>query len=406
MSTAHRRYLSILIGAGLVTAIALGLRQSFGLFLEPYSALHPGGRGVFGLSIALQNLLWGFLSPAFGAWADRRGAGRVVALGALCYSAGLFAMAGSYSLPSSALMLSQLLVGVGLSGCGISVVLGAVGRAAPPAQRARALGIVTAAGSLGQFALAPFAGYLLNTLGWPLALAVLAVLAGSMGFAAAALREERGKTDVRTVALVATGSCLREAMSDRDYLLLTTGFFVCGLQVVFIMTHLPSYLTELGLGSTLKGVPLSSWALGLIGLFNVGGTIAWSWIGDRYSKKNALSWLYALRSAVILAFILLPPTVLGTLLFSACMGLLWLGTIPLTNALVAHFYGTSNMSMLCGVVFLSHQLGSFLGASLGAWTYQVYGSYEVTWWLTIAAGLVAAALHYPIRELPRLQPAT
>ena len=387
----HRRFLVVLFCCSLLTLLAFGIRQCFGLFLPAFSAAHGGGGAHwFGLAIALQNLLWGLLSPLFGGVADRWGAARVAAGGGLVYALGLVLMA--FGLHSPAVVIgSQALVGLGLSGCGFSVALGAVGRAAPPRWRSQALGLTTAAGSFGHFALTPLVGGWLAAWGWGAALLAMAALAALTIPAAAGLRAPGGGAvappPLRPVLAVAFGS--------RDYWLLSAGFFVCGWQVVFIATYLPSHVVGHGLAPH-----WGHWALSLIGLFNIFGTLACGWLGASCSKRMLLTWLYALRSLVILCFLLAPPTPLRLLLFSACIGLLWLGTVPLTSGLVADLCGTPYLSLLYGGVFLAHQLGSFLGAWLGGLLYDRLGDYGPMWQLSAMLGLLAAVLHWAIREPP------
>ncbi len=392
MSTLRSHFLLILFCGGAMMAISLGLRQSFGLFLPSFTRWNGAETAQFFIwAIALQNVVWGIFSTLFGSLADRHGAARVAACGAIGYTLGLVLMAGSLRSPGG-LLLGHLLIGLGLSGCGFSVVLGAVARCAPVQWRSQALGAVTAAGSLGQFLLVPVAGSLLGHFGWVVACVVMAIFALLMTPVAACLRER----PIIPAAGAARQSQLRilgAALGNRDYLLLTTGFFVCGLQVVFITTHLPQYLLEKGIGPQ-----VAAWTLSLIGLFNVFGTLACGWLGSRFPMRIILAWLYLLRALLILVFLLVPSGPATSLLFGALIGLLWLGTIPLTSGLVIRFFGTASMSMLFGFVFFSHQLGSFCGAWLGGVIHLYSGDYTLMWWFVIVAGVLAALLHYPIRE--------
>ena len=377
----------LLCCGALLLAVPLGVRQSFGLFLPEFMAFNPRGTAHFSLAIALQNLAWGLCSPVFGLWADRRGAGRVAAAGAACYVLGILLMSASLTSPGG-LLAGQLLIGIGMSGCGFSVVFGAVARAVPEPRRSLALGVVSAGGSLGQFCGPLAVGWLLATFQWSTTLLLLAVPAAFLVVTAAGLTERRTSTTQAPLPAWAARDFIQ-----RDYVLLTAGFFVCGLQVVFIMTHLPAYLADRGLPAT-----YASWSLAFIGLFNIVGTLACGWLGGRLRKKNILGTIYLARSAAILAFVMLPTHGYTVLVFGAVMGLLWLGTVPLTSGLVAYLCGTGRMATFYGVTFLSHQLGSFVGAWLGGVLRSLTGDYGLMWLVVGLAGLVAAALHYPIRE--------
>lgn len=377
----------LLCCGGLLLAVPLGVRQSFGLFLPEFIGLYPQGAGHFSIAIALQNLAWGLFSPVFGLWADRYGAGKVAATGAACYVLGVLFMSMGLGSPSG-LLVGQLLIGLGMSGCGFSVVFGAVARAIPDHQRSMALGVVSAGGSLGQFIGPVLVGWLLARFQWSGTLLLLAAFATCLVPIAAGLREQYTPARVAPAYDWAASNFFQ-----RDYMLLTSGFFVCGLQVVFIMTHLPTYLVDRGLPTA-----YASWSLALIGLFNVAGTLACGWLGGRLRKKNVLSVIYLLRSVSILVFVTLPAHGYVALAFGAVMGLLWLGTVPLTSGLVAYLCGTGRMATFYGVTFLSHQLGSFFGAWLGGVLRTTTGGYDLMWWVVGFAGLVAAALHYPIRE--------
>jgi len=305
------------------------------------------------------------------------------------------------ALSSEAVMLGQFLIGVGLGGAGFSVVLGAVGQAAPPEKRSFALGIVTAGGSFGQFAFVPVAEFFLDRFGIGGAMLALAAIACTMAGFAFGLRPAQRDAVGALAASQTLRQALIEALTHRGYVLLTIGFFVCGFQVVFIATHLPAFLQDLGIDQF-----YAAWALALVGLFNIIGSLTAGWLGGRYSKRNCLGLLYAGRSLVIVAYLLLPISGFSPLVFGATIGLLWLGTVPLTSGLITVFFGTRYLSMLYGIVFLSHQLGSFLGAWLGGLLYDLQGSYDHMWWLIIASGFVATALHMMIREAPAPRLAT
>ena len=395
-SLLQRWFVIMLAGAALVSA-TLGIRQVFGLFLQPISMELGAGFQLFSLAIAIQNLVWGLSSPVFGAAADRYGPWRVAAMGALLYGGGLFLMASFVT--DAGIFIGQILIGLGLGSAGISIAIGAVARAAPPEKRSLAMGLVTSFGSFGQFVLVPVTQILMVQGGWQFALLMLSVIMASMVAVAMGLRAPAGSARPIEGPILTIGATLQQAVSSRDYILLTVGFFVCGLQLVFITTHLPTYLHDAGLSPD-----ISSWALALIGLFNIIGAFVCGWLGGVVSKKKSLATVYLLRGIAIATFILIPPTPVTALLFGACMGLLWLGTIPLTSGLIVVFFGPRYLSMLYGLVFLSHQIGSFVGAWLGGIWYDWFGNYEAMWWLNAAAGLFAFAVNWAIRE-PRAEAA-
>ena len=388
MPKALSRSAVVICAAAVLISLTMGVRQTFGLFLSPLGEELSLSRESFSAAVALQNLLWGFLSPVFGGLADRFGAAKAAFGGALLYVGGLLCM--SFAGDGATVALGQGLVGMGIAGAGFSVALGAVGKTVAPEKRVFALGVVTAAGSFGQFAIVPLAQQFIAHFGWRGALVGLAAVAALMAPAAAFLRAPRSALAPASDPAIAV---TRAALSNRSFVLLTAGFFVCGFQVVFIATHLPAYLGDLGMAPIVASV-----ALMLVGLFNIFGSLGCGWLGDRCSKKNSLLWFYLLRSVVIAGFVLLPASPASAIVFGALIGFLWLGTVPLTSGLVAVFFGARHMSMLYGIVFVSHQLGSALGAWLSGYLYEQTGSYDSAWMLAIALGIVAAALHYPIRE--------
>ena len=396
-SSLRQRWLVIMLAGATLVSATLGIRQVFGLFLQPISMELGAGFQLFSLAIAIQNLVWGLSSPVFGAAADRYGPWRVAAMGALLYGGGLFLMASFVT--DAGIFIGQILIGLGLGSAGISIAIGAVARAAPPEKRSLAMGLVTSFGSFGQFALVPVTQILMVQGGWQFALLMLSVIMASMVAVAMGLRTPAGSARPIEGPILTIGATLQQAVSSRDYILLTVGFFVCGLQLVFITTHLPTYLHDAGLSPD-----ICSWALALIGLFNIIGAFVCGWLGGVVSKKKSLATVYLLRGITIAAFILIPPTPVTALLFGACMGLLWLGTIPLTSGLIVVFFGPRYLSMLYGLVFLSHQIGSFVGAWLGGIWYDWFGNYEAMWWLNAAAGLFAFAVNWAIRE-PRAEAA-
>jgi len=386
----------VLIACGLIMTLAMGIRHGFGLYLQPVTMDMHWGRETFALALAIQNLVWGITQPFAGMIADKYGTGRVVIGGALLYALGLFWM-GHPSSELSFIIASGLLIGTGLSGVTFSVVAGALGRSFPPEKRSMALGISAAAGSFGQFALLPLTQWLLSHIGWTGALLTMACVALVIAPLAAALvdRSAAHAHAFKQSARQAFG----EALGHRGYVLLTVGFFVCGFQVVFIGVHLPAYLADHGLPPHVAVT-----ALALVGLFNIVGTYATGWLGGRMPKRYILSFIYFARAAVIAIFIFAPLSALSVYIFATTLGLLWLSTVPPTNAIVAQVFGVRYLSMLSGFTFFSHQIGSFLGAWLGGKLYDVTGTYDVVWYLSIALGIVAGLINLPIDERAILRP--
>jgi MFS family permease len=395
-----RQVRTILVSSAIVLALSLGVRHTFGLFLQPMSMGNGWGREVFALAIALQNLVWGAVQPVSGLIADRYGAARVVAGGAVLYVLGLVAMAHAAT-PLALTLSAGLLIGVGLSGTTFSILLGAVGRALPPERRSFGMGVSSAAGSFGQFALLPATFALLSGLGWSTTLLLLAASVALIVPLGLGLRDQAPTTAAGPPPLTVR-QALGEALHHRGFWLLSFGFFVCGFQVVFIGTHLPAYLVD-------RGLPLSvgTTVLALVGLFNIAGTYLAGFWGGRYRKPALLSVIYAARAVVIVAFVLLPVTRGSAYAFGVAMGLLWLSTVPLTNGTLATVFGVGSLSMLGGLVFFFHQVGAFLGGWLGGVLYARTGSYDVVWLVAIALSVGATAINLPIREAPveRLQPA-
>ena len=396
MKTLARSSLWLLLGGSLILALSLGIRHGFGLFLPPMSAEFGWGREVFAFAIALQNLIWGLTQPFTGALADRYGAKRTVIVGGVLYAIGLGCM-GLADSPLSLSLSAGLLIGIGLSGTSFSVILGAVGRAVPMEKRSMAMGIAAAAGSFGQFAMLPGTLGLLSWLGWSVALMALGLLVALIVPLAAMLKDTPLPLTGQEQTL---SEALREACSHSGFWLLALGFFVCGFQVVFIGVHLPAYLVDQHLPAL-----VGTTVLALVGLFNIFGTYIAGWLGGRMSKPRLLSALYLARAVVIVAFLMTPLTVWSAYAFGVAMGLLWLSTVPLTNGTVATLFGVRNLSMLGGIVFLFHQLGAFLGGWMGGYLYDHTGSYDLVWQIAVLLSLLAAALNWPVRELPvaRLQ---
>ena len=387
----RRAMWTILVSGGLVVFISMGMRHSFGFFLDPVTNSVEGiTRETFGFAIALQNLVWGIGQPFAGAIADRVGSARVIFAGGLVYGLGL-AMAAA--LPGAIGLYVGLgfLVGLGLSCTTFAVVLGAVGRRFAPERRSGALGIASVGGSLGMFCSVPATVILIAQFGWAGALLGLSAIAALMCLAAPRLA---GRSD-NAAAPQSFGEALSEALHHRGFLLLIIGFFVCGFQLAFIATHLPAFLLDRQLGIETGGI-----ALATIGAANVVGTFACGAMGDRMSKKNLLVVLYLVRSATLTWYILTPVSLVSTVLFGLFFGLTWLGTVPLTSGIVAQVFGPRYISTLIGIVFLMHQTGSFLGAWMGGYAYDKLGSYNVVFWVSVLLGCLAAILHWPIDERP------
>ncbi|WP_026871304.1 MFS transporter [Inquilinus limosus] len=389
-----RAGLVILAGA-LIMSAAMGSRQTFGLFIEPFSFDRGVPVTLIAFAIALHNLVWGFAQPFAGAAADRWGSAPVVAFGAVAFAAGLVLTAMASSGVTLVLGLG-LLVGIGISCTTFGVVLTALGRAAPPEKRSMAMGLASAGGSLGQVLLVPLAQWVTDLSGTA---ASLLVLAGCL-VAVAPLglfldRRDGAAAPAQAEAAQPLRAAVAQALGHRGYRLLTLGFFTCGFQLAFIGTHLPNYLLlchmPAGLGAT---------ALALVGLFNMVGSWGCGWLGGRFRQHHVLGWLYLIRGVAIAAFFLAPKSEASVVLFAAVMGLTWLGTVPLTSGLVAKVFGTRHLGTLFGVCFLSHQIGSFLGAWAGGYVFDVTGSYALVWIATAVAGLVAALLHFPIDDRP------
>lgn len=396
MSSLQRTSIWLMVGASLILALSLGTRHGFGLFLTPMSADFGWGRGVFAFAIALQNLIWGVAQPFTGALADRFGAQRAIIVGGVLYAAGLVLM-GLADSPLSLSLSAGLLIGIGLSGTSFSVILGVLGRAVPVEKRSMAMGIAAAAGSFGQFAMLPGTLGLIGWLGWSAALITLGIMVALIVPLAGMVKD---RPPVSQGPQQTLGEALREACSHSGFWLLALGFFVCGFQVVFIGVHLPAYLVDQHLPAI-----VGTTVLALVGLFNVFGTYIAGWLGGRRSKPRLLSALYLARGVVIALFISVPLTIWTAYAFGIAMGLLWLSTVPLTNGTVATLFGVRNLSMLGGIVFLFHQLGSFMGGWLGGYLYDHTGSYDLVWQISILLSVVAAALNWPVREQPvaRLQ---
>jgi len=385
----------LLCGAMIVT-LSMGIRHGFGLWLQPITMDRGWTRETFSFALAVQNLAWGVAGPFAGMVADRFGAFRVLVAGAFLYAGGLVLMA----MATSGLAFTGsagLVIGLAQSGTTYAIVYGVIGRNVAPNRRSWAMGVAAAAGSFGQFLMVPVENWLIGSFGWQSALFVLGCLALAILPLAIGLKEPAAPP--ATGRQQSIGGALREAFSYPSFQLLMAGYFVCGFQVVFIGVHMPSYLKDHGLTPN-----VATTALALIGLFNVFGTYIAGSLGERMPKKYILSAIYALRSAAIVVFLNVPLTPSSVYVFSSVMGVLWLSTIPPTNATIAQIFGVRYMSMLGGFVFLSHQIGSFLGVWLGGKLYDATGSYDVVWWIAVALGVFAAIVNLPVREAAIVRP--
>ena len=379
----------LLCGAAIVT-LSMGIRHGFGLWLQPITMDRGWTRETFALAIAVQNLAWGLAGPFAGMLADRFGAFRVLLVGSLFYAGGLVLMALSTS--GLAFMGSAgLLIGIAQSGTTYAVVYGVIGRQVAPEKRSWAMGVTAAAGSFGQFLMVPVENWLIGHTGWQNALFILGAMALMIVLPALGVREPPRAAVVGSQQSV--GAALREAFAYPSFRLLTAGYFVCGFQVVFIGIHMPSYLKDQGLSPN-----VATTALALIGLFNIVGTYAAGTLGQHLAKRHILAAIYGLRGLAIVAFVLAPLSPTSVYVFASVMGVLWLSTVPPTNAIVAQIFGVQYMSMLSGFVFLSHQLGSFLGVWLGGKLYDMTGSYTIVWWLAVALSVFAVVMNLPVRE--------
>jgi predicted MFS family arabinose efflux permease len=394
MQNQQRAMLLLIVLSGLIISLCMGLRQSLGLFMRPM-ALDAGiSAATFGFSIALQNIVLGLSQPFVGAAGDRYGARPVLIVTALLYAAGLALMVYSRSFPG-ALEVAGFLIGIGTAGTGFGVLIGTVTRATPPEKRSQTIGLVAAAGSLGTLVLAPAGQWLINGFGWQAAMLAFAAIAASMVLFSLPIRESAVASGSSPERKLKLGEALREALAHRGYLFMTLAFFACGFQLVFILTHLPAYLQICGVA---PGVGAS--ALGLIGLFNAIGTYIFGLLGARYSQKHLLALIYLFRTLFIVLFLLAPISAASTLVFAAAMGFLWLGVAPLVSGIIGRVFGLTHFNSLYGVVFLSHQVGSFFGAWMGGVVFDRTGNYDFAWGALIVIGVAAFALQWLMDERP------
>jgi MFS family permease len=395
--SAWRTPLVILICGALIGTIGFGPRAALGLFLTPMSAAYSWSREVFSLALAIQVIVWGAAQPFVGALADRFGAMRVLSAGAVLYCVGLSMMA--YSRTPAMLDLSAgVLTGLGIAGSSFTIVIAAFSKLLPVHMRSLAFGVGTAAGSFGQFLFSPLAVGFIDLFGWQQALVAFGVITLAIIPLSAAVATpplDAGSSRGSAASEQSLRHAITEAFGHRSYVLLVLGFFTCGFQLLFITVHLPAYLVDRGLS-----VDAGAWALGIIGIFNIIGSIGSGWLGNRMPKRYLLSTIYTLRSIAVIVFISLPVTTASSLIFAAIMGLLWLSTVPPTSSLVALMFGTRWMATLFGFAFLSHQVGGFLGVWLGGVLFAATGSYDVIWWLSVALGIASAIINLPIVEEP------
>jgi predicted MFS family arabinose efflux permease len=390
----RRAMLVLLVLSGLIISICMGLRQSLGLFMRPMTLELGISSATFALSIALQNIVWGLSQPFVGALADRYGARPVLIGTALIYAAGLLLMVFATAVPGG-LEIAGFLAGIGIAGTGFGVLIGTVSRATPPEKRSQTVGIVAAVGSLGTMVIAPIGQGLIDGFGWKVAIVAFAAIAASMALLSRPIREQPLAKVNSSAVDQSLGEAVREALAHRGYACMTLAFFACGFPLVPLTTHLPAYLAICGVA---PGVSAS--ALALIGLFNSIGTYLFGLLGARYSQKHLLALIYLARTLFIGVFLLVPVSVTSTLVFAAAMGLLWLGVVPLVTGIVGRVFGLTHFNTLYGIVFLSHQVGSFFGAWMGGVVFDRMGNYNFAWGALIIVGIAAFMLQWLMDERP------
>jgi len=390
----RREMLVLLVMSGLIISICMGLRQSLGLFMRPMTLELGISAATFAFAIALQNIVWGLSQPFVGALADRYGPRPVLVGTAIIYATGLLLMVFAKAIPGG-LEIAGFFAGIGTAGTGFGVLIGTVSRATRPENRTKTVGIVAAAGSLGTMVIAPIGQGLIDGFGWKPAMVAFAAIAASMVLLSLAIREQPLEKGNSPAVKQDLGQAVKQALAHRGYLFMTLAFFACGFQLVFITTHLPAYLQLCGVA---PGVAAS--ALALIGLFNAIGTYMFGLLGTRYSQKHLLALIYLLRTLVITAFLLVPIAPATTLVFAAAMGFLWLGVVPLVTGIIGRIFGVTHFNTLYGIVFLSHQVGSFFGAWIGGVLFDRMGSYDLAWGALILIGVAAFVLQWLMDERP------
>ena len=386
----------ILLAGTTIVFLSLGARMTFGLWMPDASNDLFGGRiEVLSLAIALQSLFWGIGTPIAGNIADKYGTGRVIAAAGLIYTAGLLLMTVSTS-PLMAHLSIGVFTGFAMSGAMFPIILSAISRAVAPEKRDFYLGIASAGGSSGQVIMIPLGQFFIDSQGWVVSLYIMSMMTLLIvPLAFVMVRKNVGDGSAAALPPQGTGEAIREAFTHRGYVLLTCGYFVCGLQTMFIGTHFPNMLRNLEIDASIAAMSLS-----LIGAFNIIGTFAWGAAGGKFRQKFLLCWLYSLRSVIMVVFILLPPTTISVIIFSAFMGILWLGTVPLTGSIVARVFGLRYMGMLFGFAFVAHQFGSFIGIYAAGYFFDLFGNYNVIWWAAIIMGFVASLMNFPINDKP------
>ena len=389
----------VLICGAMIVTLSMGIRHGFGLWLQPITQEQGWSRQAFSFAIAIQNLSWGVIGVFAGMLADKLGAFRVLLAGSALYALGLLGMAFAPT-PFVFALTAGVLIGAAQAGTTYAVIYGVIGRQIEPQRRSWAMGVAAAAGSFGQFLMVPVEGQLIARLGWQTALVVLALMVLLIVPLAFGLREPRHEAAGTLRRSQTIGQAMKEAFGYPSFMLLTAGYFVCGFQVVFIGVHMPSYLRDKGLSPE-----VASYALALIGLFNVFGTYIAGSLGARIAKRKLLAAIYLSRAAAIAVFLIAPISPFSVYVFASVMGFLWLSTVPLTSGLVAQIFGVAHLSMLGGIVFLSHQVGSFLGVWLGGYLYDRTGSYDLVWYIAIALGVFAALINLPVKEGAIARPA-
>jgi predicted MFS family arabinose efflux permease len=393
MNTKKLDWKIVLFVCSLVIAIIMGCRQTLGLFLEPVSSFMEDGREFFSFAIGVQAIIWGCVTFFCGILIDKFGPQKVLAFGIISYALGIFLLSNPNS--SFTLFSATSLMGFGLGGAGMATIISIVGKVAPPNKRSLAMGFAAAAASFGQFAVVVPTIWMNEHLGWQTSLIILASVTISLLIFLPLLNEKNHKNNQNTSFGLGLKNTLMFSMKERNYLLLISSFFVCGFHVTFIGLHLPADLMSKGIS-----VEVAGWSLAIIGVFNIFGTIGFGWLGGKYKKPMPLSIIYLLRSLAITIFVLSPPSPVIAILFGASIGILWLATVPLTNGIILSFIGPKYMATLSGICFICHQLGAVLGAWLGGKFFDLYGSYETMWWLSVALGIIAFLLTITVKEEP------